>query len=77
MTKANEQLDLRGEMCPYPLDQTKVAVRALSPGAAVEVLVDCPESVGNLTRWVGNAGHAVVETRTLGPAEWSLVLEKA
>ncbi|MDA1132966.1 MAG: sulfurtransferase TusA family protein [Proteobacteria bacterium] len=71
------QLDLRGEMCPYPLQQTKAAVNDLEAGGVVRVLIDCPDAVGNLTNWAGHAGHTILETLTLGPAEWSLTLQKS
>ena len=67
------QLDVRGEICPYPLVEAKKALAALAPGGTLEVLIDYPLALDNVTRWATNAGHDVVETRDLGPSEWALV----
>lgn len=74
---ADQQLDLRGEICPYPLVETKKAVAALDAGASIEVLIDYPLALDNVTRWAQSAGHEIVETRELGPSEWALVLRRA
>ena len=74
---AAKQLDLRGEICPYPLVESKKAVEALAPGATIEVLIDYPLALDNVTRWAQSAGHEVVETRELGPSEWALVLRSS
>jgi TusA-related sulfurtransferase len=68
------QLDMRGEICPYPLVESKKAVAKLDPGTTIEVLIDYPLALDNVTRWAQSAGHEVVETRDLGPSEWALVL---
>ena len=71
---ADTQLDMRGEICPYPLVESKNAVEKLEPGTTIEVLIDYPLALDNVTRWAQSAGHEVVETRDLGPSEWALVL---
>jgi TusA-related sulfurtransferase len=71
---ADTQLDMRGEICPYPLVESKKAVEKLEPGTTIEVLIDYPLALDNVTRWAQSAGHEVVETRDLGPSEWALVL---
>lgn len=76
MDSGDTTLDLRGEMCPYPLDETKRVMRTLPSGATISVLVDCPESVGNLSRWARHAGHEVLATNELQPAEWDVQLRR-
>ena len=73
---ADTQLDMRGEICPYPLGESKNAVEKLEPGTTIEVLIDYPLALDNVTRWAQSAGHEVVETRDLGPSEWALVLRR-
>ena len=75
MSKSRVTLDLRGEVCPYPLRQTKKEVKKMPCGTEVEVIVDCPPAVKNLSKWAENAGHSVVEALDLGPAEWMVVLK--
>lgn len=75
MTRAPDPLDLRGEICPYPLFESKKAMEDLAPGDRLVVLVDYPLALDNITRWAENAGHAVVQVEELGAAEWRIVLE--
>ena len=70
-------LDVRGEICPYPLHETRKAMDALASGDTLEVLIDYPLALDNVTRWAESAGHTVLETRDLGPSEWALVLKHA
>lgn len=69
-------LDLRGEICPYPLFESKKALEALTPGERLEVLIDYPLALDNITRWAENAGHIVVEVVEVGTSEWRIVLER-
>ncbi|MBT3396046.1 MAG: sulfurtransferase TusA family protein [Alphaproteobacteria bacterium] len=75
MSKSRVKLDLRGEICPYPLQETKREVKKMPCGTEVEVMVDCPPAVKNLSKWAENAGHLVLEALDLGPAEWMVVLK--
>ena len=77
MTQTTQTLDVRGEICPYPLFETKKALEKLPSGARLEVLIDYPLALDNITRWAENAGHKVVEVVKLGASEWRLVLERA
>ena len=71
---AQSQLDMRGEICPYPLVESKKAVAKLEPGGTIEILIDYPLDLDNVTRCAQSAGHEVIETRDLGPSEWALTL---
>jgi TusA-related sulfurtransferase len=71
------QLDVRGEICPYPLVEAKKALANLASGDVLEVLIDYPLALDNVSRWASNAGHQVIQTRDLGPSEWALVLKHA
>ena len=77
MSESGVRLDLRGEVCPYPLQETKKAVKKMRGGPEVEVMVDCPPAVENLSKWAINAGHKVLGSSKLGPAEWKVVLKVA
>lgn len=70
-------IDLRGEICPYPLFETKKELEALPAGARLVVLLDYPLALDNVTRWAENAGHTVVEVEEMGASEWRVVLERA
>lgn len=70
-------LDVRGEICPYPLFEAKARMEDLSSGATLTVLIDYPLALDNVTRWAENAGHEVVSVEALGPSEWRVRLRHA
>lgn len=70
-------LDLRGEICPYPLFETRKRMETLAPGEELEVLIDYPLALDNITRWAENAGHSVLSVEELGASEWRLRLRRA
>lgn len=54
-------IDARGLSCPMPVVMVQKAVQADSP-ATLEVLLDNPCSVENVTRFASNSGYAVAVT---------------
>jgi tRNA 2-thiouridine synthesizing protein A len=76
MPDTMQTLDLRGEICPYPLFETKAAVQRLPVGGRLEVLIDYPLALDNVTRWATNAGHTVVEVEEVAASEWRIVIER-
>lgn len=71
-----EILDVRGEICPYPLFEARKKLEALPPGSRLEVLIDYPLALDNITRWAESAGHTVVEVQEVGASEWRIVIER-
>jgi tRNA 2-thiouridine synthesizing protein A len=74
---AHQTLDVRGEICPYPLFETRKKLEALAPGSRLEVLIDYPLALDNITRWAEGAGHSVLEVEEVGASEWRIVIERA
>lgn len=67
-------IDARGLSCPMPVVMVQKAVQADSP-ATLEVLLDNPCSVENVTRFSSNSGYAV-EVSPADEDEYRLVLTK-
>lgn len=76
MTDTNT-LDVRGEICPYPLFEARARMEDLPSCATLTVLIDYPLALDNVTRWAENAGHEVVSVEDLGASEWRIVLRHA
>jgi len=74
---AAQTIDMRGEICPYPLFETRKHLEALGSGEELEVYVDYPLALDNITRWAENNGHTVVEVVEEGDSEWRIVLRKS
>lgn len=67
-------IDARGLSCPMPVVLVQKAVQADSP-ATLEVLLDNPCSVENVTRFAANSGYTM-EVTPADEDEYRLVLTK-
>jgi tRNA 2-thiouridine synthesizing protein A len=54
-------VDARGLSCPMPIVKTAQAVKAMSPGALLEVLATDPGSVKDFAAWSRSTGHELVD----------------
>ena len=66
-------VDARGFLCPMPVVMVQKEVKANHP-AALDVLVDDPCAVENVTRFAGSQGYTV--TVTEDGADFKLSLKK-
>ena len=66
-------VDARGLLCPMPVVMVQKEVKANNP-ATLDVLVDDPCAVENITRFAGSCGYAVAVSEE-GP-DFKLVLSK-
>lgn len=67
-------IDARGYACPMPVVMVQKAVKDGAP-QELEVLLDNPCSVENVTRFAGNNGYDV-EARSADDDEYTLVLTR-
>jgi TusA-related sulfurtransferase len=72
---ANQQIDTRGLLCPYPFIEAKQALAALPPGSTVEILTDSePTATSSIPILCERSGYTFTTTRD-GDL-WVLVVEK-
>jgi TusA-related sulfurtransferase len=57
---ADEELDLRGVICPYNFVKTKLKLETMQPGQVLSVLLDAGEPIKNVPRSVTDDGHTVL-----------------
>lgn len=69
------KIDVRGEICPYPLKKTMEALERLAPGEELEVLTDNPPSLEMIRITAIQRGYAM-RVEDAGPAEWRIILLK-
>jgi TusA-related sulfurtransferase len=55
------RVDARGLSCPMPIVRTAQAMKALEPGALVEVLATDRGSVKDMAAWSRSTGNELVE----------------
>lgn len=56
------QLNLQGEVCPYPAIATIEAMEKLKKGEVLEVISDCAQSINNIPVDVKNHGYTLLNT---------------
>ena len=73
----DQELDLRGEVCPYTFLKSKLALEELESGQVLRVLVDHRPAVDNVPRSMQNEGQEIVGIAEAGPTEWTITIRKA
>lgn len=56
----DEELDLRGVICPYNFVKTKLKLETMLPGQILSVLLDDGEPIKSVPRSVSDDGHTVL-----------------
>ncbi|MDP2663150.1 MAG: sulfurtransferase TusA family protein [Dehalococcoidia bacterium] len=73
----DQELDLRGEVCPYTFVKSKLALEELEQGQVLQVRVDHRPAVDNVPRSMQNEGQEIVAISEVGPKEWTITIRKA
>ena len=70
------KIDVRGEICPYPMMKTSEALKKLEGGETLEVLTDHAPALGTIPWEAAKNGY---ETSIEGAAdsEWRLTLKRS
>ncbi len=58
--RADEELDLRGVICPYNFVKTKLKLETMEVGQVLAVMLDEGDPIKNVPRSVTDDGHAVL-----------------
>jgi len=69
------QIDVRGEICPYPVKKTMEAMERLPVGEDLVVLSDHPPSLETIRMVAAQRGFAM-RVEDAGPGEWRIVLSR-
>lgn len=69
-----QQLDVRGEICPYPMMKAAEALKKLPPGETLEVLTDHAPALSTIPWEAARHGFRASIER-VGSPEWRITLE--
>ena len=61
-----QRVDAKGLACPMPIVKTAQAMKALAPGALLEVVATDPGSVKDFAAWAKTTGNELVESTAEG-----------
>ncbi len=70
---AVKQLDVRGEICPYPMMYAMQALKKLSDGDILEVITDHAPALDTIPTQGARLGYEAVIEET-GASEWRIIL---
>jgi TusA-related sulfurtransferase len=73
----NAVLDLRGVMCPGPLNEAKHLLSSMQAGETLKLISNCPGIRDDVADWVKATGHRLLETDEVGPGEFEFYIGKA
>ena len=74
--RVDEELNLRGEVCPYTFVKSKLALEELEAGQVLRVIVDNQSSADNVPRSLANEGQKVLEVSKVNDTDWAILVEK-
>ena len=69
-------LDLSGEICPYTLVKSKLALETILPGETLRVLLDHAPAARDVPRAFRESGHEVLAVDEPAPGRWEIVVRK-
>ncbi|MBI4316883.1 MAG: sulfurtransferase TusA family protein [Chloroflexi bacterium] len=73
----DQELDLKGEVCPYTFVKSKLALEDMETGQVLRVIVDHLPAVSNVPRSLGNEGHKVLGVVQINDTDWTITVQKA
>lgn len=68
-------LDVRGEICPFPMKKVREALERFPADEVLEVLVDHPPAIDTI-RMLANRMGFLMEVQTAGSGEWRITLRR-
>lgn len=74
--KADKKLDIRGEVCPYTLVKSKLAIEDIEVGQVLEIILDYPEAADSIPKAMLNYGNSVLKVEKINPKEWVILIRK-
>ncbi len=69
------EIDVRGEICPYPVQKVVEALDRLPAGEELAILTDHPPSL-EMVRTIASQRGFAMRVEDVGPAEWRIILTK-
>ena len=75
-SSSQQNIDLRGLLCPVTWARTKYALSKLAAGDELRVLLDHRPAVPDIKRNTEEIGDEVLSAQEIGPGVWEMVLRK-
>jgi tRNA 2-thiouridine synthesizing protein A len=70
------KIDIRGEVCPYTLVKSKLAIEEIERGDVLEIILDHKPAVENVPRALEAEGHKVLKVEQISDRDYRILVEK-
>ena len=74
--RIDQQLDIRGQVCPMTFVRAKLAIERMALGEVLEILVDHRSASVNVPRSMEHEGQAVLGVEQTGEGQWRICVRK-
>ena len=74
--KVDEEIDLRGEVCPYTFVKSKLALEEMEVGQVLRVVLDHLPAVDNCPRSFLNESQEIVGVEPVNETDWTVTVRK-
>lgn len=74
--KIDKKLNIKGEVCPYTLVKSKLAIEDIEVGQVLEILLDYPEAAESIPKAMLNYGHTVLRAEKINSTDWVIQIKK-
>lgn len=74
--RVDEELDLRGEVCPYTFVKSKLYLEEMEVGQVLRVVLDHLPAVDNVPRSMQGEGHEVLGVVQVNDDDWHVTIRK-
>lgn len=71
-----QELDIRGEVCPFTFVKSKIAMESMEVGQILRVLVDYEPSARSVPKSMIEEGQEVIAVNKLDDNLWEIILRK-
>ena len=72
----DQEINLKGEVCPYTFVKSKLALEDMDAGQVLRVIVDHLPAVDNVPRSMKNEGQEILEVGPISDTDWHIVIKK-
>ncbi len=74
--KADRELDIRGEVCPFTFVKSKLVLEQMGEGEVLRVLIDYEPSAENVPKSMREEGQEVLAVNKIGDNLWEIIVRK-
>lgn len=74
--KADKELDIRGEVCPFTFVKSKLVLEQMKEGEVLRVIVDYEPSAENVPKSMREEGQEVLAVNRIDGGLWEILVRK-